>query len=206
MNLEALSHLNRKEVLEVMESHKDTDPGKFAIQFRDSELPAALIATQLELRRKAATKLPTWLNKKCLFTRRSLEQASSEATASVKTIGFGKHAIDLTGGLGVDAWLMSQTYEEVTYLDTDPVLCELAKINFNCLERPNVSILHSTAESFLENLSPEASFDLIYLDPDRRNTSGHRVAAFEDCQPNVLTLLPMMLQHLSPDGQIMIIV
>ena len=47
-------------------------------------------------------------------------------------------------------------------------------------------------------------YDLIYLDPARRDAHGGKVFRLEDCTPNVVTLLPTLLRHLTPDGQILL--
>ncbi len=204
MKLEELSSLDRKEVREVMEDYLGSDPAKFALKFRDSNLPTAALATQIDLLPKAAKKLPDWYNARCFFTRRGLEQASSQESLRVKNWGTGLRAIDLTGGLGVDVWHISKHFQRVDYVEPDPVLCQLARINFRQLGRENISIHASTAEVFIQSLPEEAAYDLIYLDPDRRNASGQRVAAFEDCQPNVLSLLPDLIRHLAPGGEVWI--
>lgn len=187
-----------------MEDHLGTDPAQFALKFHGSSLPVAALATQLELLSKASVKLPDWYEARCFFTRKGIEQASSQASLKVKDFGTGQRAIDLTGGTGVDLWHLSKSYHRVDYVEADPVLCHLAGINFRKLARKNISIHLSTAEKFIQSLHSEESYDLIYLDPDRRNASGQRVAAFEDCQPNVLALLPSLVQHLASGGQILI--
>ena len=70
---------------------------------------------------------------------------------------------------------------------------------------------NTTAEDFLTNdqrqgsvRTTNAPFSLIYLDPARRDSHGGKVFRLEDCTPNVVTLLPTVLQHLAPEGRLML--
>jgi hypothetical protein len=47
-------------------------------------------------------------------------------------------------------------------------------------------------------------YDLIFVDPARRDSHGGKVFRLEDCTPNMVTLLPSLLQHLTPNGRIML--
>ncbi len=204
MKPEELILLDRKEVQEIIENHLDSDPGKFALQFRQPGLPSALIATQLELLQKAKTKLPDWYAARCIFNKRAFEQSSSQTALQAKAFTPGSRAVDMTGGLGVDTWHLSQSFRQVDHVDPNQAVSQMAEINFRRLSRGNIKLHCMTAEAFLEGLGEEEVFDLIYLDPDRRNAAGRRVAAFEDCQPNVLALLPKLYRKLRPGGQILI--
>ena len=204
MNFKDVMALLSPEVGQMIENHLDHSPTGFALQHRGAALPVALIASQLELLQRAKAKLPSWYAARCLLTRRAFEQASSEAAQQGRPLAGGQKAVDLTGGLGVDAWHLSQAYDQVDYLEADATLCQLAEVNFRRLGARNIAIHHARAEEFSEILGQEAPYDLIFIDPDRRNTKGERVAAFADCQPNVLALLPDLLNCLTPKGEILI--
>ncbi|MEO0472724.1 MAG: RsmD family RNA methyltransferase, partial [Bacteroidota bacterium] len=88
------------------------------------------------------------------------------------------HALDLTCGLGVDSLYLSQNFESVTSIEANPVLADIATHNFGLLNRSNIQVIHDTAETFLQNrIGP--IFDLIYIDPSRRNAAGKRVHSLE---------------------------
>jgi len=103
---------------------------------------------------------------------------------------------DLTGGLGVDSWFFSRYFGEVLYCERNPELAEAAVSNFRQLEAGNIRcICHGSASDdatavLLEEFSP----DVIYLDPARRNSSGNKVFLLEDCEPDLCTMLPMLLE------------
>ena len=98
--------------------------------------------------------------------------------------------VDLTGGLGVDSWAFSQVAERVVYFERDAALCAAAQRNFARLGADNIEVRCETVTS--ETDLPEA--DLIYADPARRNAAGRKVFLLEDCTPDILTLLPLLLE------------
>jgi hypothetical protein len=98
--------------------------------------------------------------------------------------------LDLTGGLGVDSWAFAQVAERVVYFERDSELAAAAKRNFARLGVANIEVRSETVTP--ESELPEA--DLIYADPARRNAAGRKVFLLEDCTPDILTLLPMLLR------------
>ena len=98
--------------------------------------------------------------------------------------------LDLTGGLGVDSWAFGRVAERVVSYERDAVLAEAAKRNFARLGADNIEVRCETVTP--ETELPEA--DLIYADPARRDAAGRKVFLLEDCTPDILTLLPMMLE------------
>src|SRR5699024_6111716 len=161
-----------------------------------SNVSVQAIATQIASGRKAMKKLPTWFeNEMVLFPKKlNLEQTSSEKTAKHKaSLVSGKNLIDLTGGFGIDAFFFSKTMENVTYCETNAELVALAKHNFQQLgQQKNTHFHHGDGLGFLRN--SDAVFDWIYLDPARRSTAGNKVFRLEDCEPNILEHLPLLLK------------
>ena len=98
--------------------------------------------------------------------------------------------LDLTGGLGVDSWAFSQVADRVVYFERKEELAEAARRNFERLGAANIEVRCETVTP--ETELPEA--DLIYADPARRDAVGRKVFLLEDCTPDILTLLPMLLQ------------
>ena len=98
--------------------------------------------------------------------------------------------LDLTGGLGVDSWAFSQVAERVVYFERDAALAAAAERNFARLGADNIELRCETVTPDTD--LPEA--DLIYADPARRDAAGRKVFLLEDCTPDILTLLPLLLQ------------
>jgi hypothetical protein len=185
--------LTHDKVQQWVEANLDQDPSVLALQPIDNEIPAPLVLTQLKYLQKAQDKLPTYYNSRCLLPPRAFEQSSSEAAAALK-IYEGKHCLDLTMGLGVDSLHFSRHFEQVTALEANPVLSEISAYNFQKLRASNVNILSQTAESFLKGYEGPA-FDLIYVDPSRRDAQGKRLMDPEKWQPRLSEILPLMKQH-----------
>ena len=168
---------------------------------------------QVEGRQRTRDKLPTFAEIKDWWfpVRLSCEQCSSEATAGYKALIYPSicHTlIDLTAGYGVDTFFMAEGVQEAHYVERNAELCAIAEHNFS-LYCPKIQVHNTTAEEFLSSLPitnsqyPIAnnpypiSHTLIYLDPARRSQSGGKVFRIEDCEPNVIALLPTLRQHAS---------
>ena len=98
---------------------------------------------------------------------------------------------DLTGGMGVDVWAFAQVAEEVLYNEMQEELVRATELNFKELGIDNVWFGNRKVEvgkvkDVLEGFEP----DLIYLDPARRAEDGRKVFLIEECQPDVVGLLP----------------
>ena len=122
----------------------------------------------------------------------SLEQCSSTAAALYKA-GLAapvKTVLDLTGGLGVDSWAFSQVAEQVVYYERNAELAAAAERNFARLGAENIEV--RCEEVTPQTGLPEAG--LIFADPARRDTAGRKVFLLEDCTPDILTLLPLLLR------------
>ena len=98
--------------------------------------------------------------------------------------------LDLTGGLGVDSWAFAQVAERVVYFERDAELAAAAGRNFARLGATGIEVRCETVTPDTE--LPEA--DLIYADPARRDAAGRQVFLLEDCTPDILTLLPLLLR------------
>ena len=174
--------------------------------------------TTLEVRRKLRLKVPEWYAVPSLRYpfRLSGEQCSSAETASYKaavaSVAGGRIA-DLTGGLGVDSWAFSKVAAAVLYNEMKPELAAAAEHNFRELGVENVTVRNCRLEpgnvgEVLDGFEP----DIIFLDPARRSEDGRKVFRLEDCQPDVLQLLPelfsaapLILLKLSPMADITLV-
>ena len=103
----------------------------------------------------------------------------------------GGRCLDLTAGLGVDSWWFAKTFDDVTAVEPDELLVALAEHNFAKLGVENVSMRRTTAEEFVASYEGPP-FDLVFVDPDRRDESGKRVFALDEGSPNVVTLAPKL--------------
>src|SRR5690349_13979158 len=171
------------------------DPAKLALQARRYPgLPVPELVRQIQARQKARTKLPAWADNPDLIfpPALSVEQASSARTAAFKaSLVNGQRLVDLTGGFGVDASYFATQVPEVHYVERDPALVAVVRYNLAQLGITNVQCHAGDALQFLKS-TPD-TFDWIYLDPARRDTADRKIYRLQDCEPDVLRLLPLLL-------------
>ena len=168
---------------------------------------------QVEGRERTADKLPTFASIPDWWypVRLSCEQCSSELTARYKTSllsPFNFHLssfVDLTGGYGVDTYFLSEHFAHTDYVEQNAELCRIMEHNKGLWVTGDgfreIAVHNSTAEDFLKTAG---LYDLIFLDPARRDNHGGKVFRLEDCTPNVVELLPTLLQHLTSEGRLML--
>ena len=185
MTREEFDTLRLPEVQAALAAAAGRDPLAVAL---DARVPhARLVATQLKYRERARHKLPAFAAAGAIFPPRAFEQASGEACALLKRPQ-GETVLDLTCGLGVDAWALSRRFGRVTTLERDPVLAEVAAWNFRRLGCTNIEVVCASAEEYLQREG--LRFDWIYADPDRRDGAGRRRIRLGDCSPDMEALLP----------------
>ena len=144
------------------------------------------IANQIICKQKSEKKLPSWFNAKNIYypPKVSIEQTSSEVTASYKSgIVSGKSILDLTGGFGVDSYYFSKSFQKVIHCEITKNLSEVAAHNFKQLAILNIETISKNGLEYLKK-STEI-FDVIYIDPSRRNDVKEKVFLLKDCEPNI---------------------
>lgn len=156
---------------------------------------------QVDGRARTREKLPSFAQEDDWWypVRLSCEQCSSEATARYKVSllpASEYRLIDLTGGYGVDTYFMSEQACEGHYVEQDAELCRIVAHNF-ASRRARVAIHNTSAEAFLEcflkrETAGGEKTTVVYIDPARRDQHGGKVYRIEDCEPNVLRLLPTL--------------
>lgn len=173
------------------------DDNVYALAFQARHYPKVdiqIALTQIEGRQKVKDKLPLWYANHDIHYPQHLyiEQCSSELTAKYKaTLVEGKNLIDLTGGMGVDCFFMSQLFDQVTYIEQRPDLCELAEHNFQALGLSNVKVVCGNSVEYLQSM---ATVDTIFIDPARRDKNGGKVFAISDCEPDLLKIRNLLLK------------
>jgi hypothetical protein len=176
--------------------HADDDVRKLALQSgKSNQIDLKMALQQIAGRQTARRKLPTWAASDDIVypPHLNMEQCSSELTARYKAslAGTGNRYVDLTGGFGVDFYWMSQGFKERVYVEQNEQLCLLAEHNYGQLGL-QCSVCCCDTATYLTEMQPA---DVVYLDPARRNEYGGRTYGIEDCTPNVIELLPQLLQH-----------
>ena len=166
---------------------------------------------QVDGRERTADKLPAFAAIEDWWypVRLSCEQCSSEATARYKAqicqqsgLSADRSLLDLTGGYGVDTLFLSEAFDRTDYVEQNDELCRIAEHNFPLFDkRRSISVHNASAEDFLKTAG---KYDLLFLDPARRDHHGGKVFRLADCTPNVVELLPELCAHLTENGRIML--
>lgn len=163
---------------------------KFLGKVLDTDFPVKFAILQIEARRKARKKIPSFLENPnfafpdCL----AAEQATNEAVAKfhASLIPAGNTLLDLTAGLGIDDFTFASKGVKL-------ISCEINSDRFHALEH-NARVLGLDNCIIVKNVdsmdyveSCNRKFDMVFADPARRGAAGRRVHALSDCQPDILT-------------------
>lgn len=184
------------EVQEFINNHIDSDVT--ALLFKKSPFPQVSIqelVEQIEAKNKCKIKLPTWFNTENIYypNKLNIEQTSSEVTAKYKSeLINGNTLVDITGGLGVDAYYFSEKFKAVEHCDTNKELSHMAATNFNTLQASNITTHPIDGLDFLRETA--VHLDWIYADPSRRHDSKGKVFFLEDCLPSIPDHLGFLFQ------------
>ena len=155
--------------------HAADDVRKLALQgTKDAAVDLSMALQQIAGRQTALKKLPSWAAvERVLYPPHlNMEQCSSEQTARF------------------DFYWMSQGFKQRYYVERNAELCELVEHNFRTLEH-SCSVCCCDTATYLPTV-PHA--DVVFLDPARRNEHGGRTYDIKDCTPNILELLPLLME------------
>lgn len=194
--------------------HAQEDTKKLALKRNDNgliDMKQAL--TQIEGYQTAVKKLPLWAsNRRLVYPPRiSMEQCSSETTAQYKQL-LAKRLLgaqnrplrmaDMTGGFGIDFSYLAPLFESAIYMEQQEVLCQIARYNFPILGLSQAQVVQGDGVSLM---SEHAPYDLIFIDPARRDEMGKKTVALRECTPDlgliqdeIMSCSPCCIAKLSP--------
>lgn len=182
-----------EELKQFVKKHASDNVHDIALQAsRYPTIEMKLAVRQIQGRQIAKYKLPEWYqNEDILYPRHlSMEQCSSEYTAKFKaSLCTGKTLTDLTGGLGIDFYYMSQQFDDSIYVERNVELATLTKHNLSTLGLANFNVIINDAETHLMQMD---FTDWIYIDPARRSETGKKVFMLHDCSPDILKIEPIL--------------
>ena len=192
--------------------HLTADVHTLALSAHPNGVDMQYALTQISGWQTARLKVPLWAETDGIVYPKhlSLEQCTSQYIAQYKAsfieklLGKNLRMADITGGMGVDCFFISQSAAHTYYNEMSAELCDCARANFKALGRPEIEISCCTAEDFISRLKHD-SLDLIYLDPARRGDAGRKLVSISDCQPDavalqddLLSIAPNVMVKLSP--------
>ena len=181
---------------EFVREHRDDDVRLLALRgSKDPEVDLGFALQQIDGRRRAQEKLPSWAAVEGIVwpPHLSMEQCSSEQTARYKAevAGSGGVFVDLTAGFGVDAAFISQGFQKAVAVELQAELCAISSENFKLLGLHQIEVVNGNGVDYLHRMAPA---DLVFIDPARRDEHGGRTYGIADCTPNVLDFIDELLE------------
>ena len=208
---------------EFIREYRERDIRQLALQanrFPDVDMPYAL--DQIQGWQIARRKLPKWAACDGVIfpPHLSMEQCSSEPTAQYKLnlamewttlnselstqncrrqqfktqnskFKTSTRMTDLTGGFGVDFSFTSCAFAAATYVERNEQLCRIVEHNLPLLGLNNATVVCADAVEYLSTVEPQT---MLFLDPARRDEHGAKTVMLADCTPDVVQLLPKLLE------------
>lgn len=174
---------------------KPTGALALALKKPDIGFDVTVTFNLLSIYNKAAKKNPTWLS---LFhpawTEKSYQQGSSDECARYRTqlIGSKNSLLNLSGGIGIDDYFLSDLMPTITSVELDENVHNLAQFNLEQANCNGVERLWMSAEDYLQT-NDLSKFDAFYIDPDRR--SGSTSFLLETTSPNLSELQHHLLEY-----------
>lgn len=179
-----------------IDAHASDDPSKLRLKYGRERAGEIL---QIECRRKYASKLGQTLKDDPEFifpTALSGEQSTSDRLAAfhASLLGSSLRVVDLTAGLGIDAMAMARhvgAAGHVIAVERDEAVADALRHNARNLT--NLEVINSDCRTLLDVWAQEGmKFDCVFVDPARRDNAGGRVYALDQCEPDVVAMLPLL--------------
>lgn len=187
-----------KNFYEFIKKFRESDPRSLYLQTagKTFSFPVWFAVEQIECRRKTSRKLPVFLKEaEFLFpSTLSAEQATHQCVASYHSMlaGDAKRIADLTAGLGIDAFTLARGGAEVTAIELDTRRAKALRHNSSLHGMPDIRVIEGDCMEWLKTAG-SAKFDLLFVDPARRDSNNERVYFLSDCLPNIVDEFESML-------------
>jgi hypothetical protein len=187
----------QNKVQDFINNHLNSDLSKLIFKGSPfADLSIQELAEQIEAKKRAKDKLPTWFSTDDIYypNKLSIEQSSSEITAQYKAkLVSGNSLMDLTGGMGIDTYYFSKHVDHLIHCEINEQLSELVKHNFKLLKADNIKPFPTNGITYLQN--QQEHYDWIFVDPSRRNDTKGKVFLLEDCLPDIPKYLDLMFDR-----------
>ena len=183
----------------------NSDPIKLRLKYagKHDDFPYDFAVIQIESRKKYREKLKKFISEPGVLFPDSLagEQASHEAIAKfhASLIEKSSFLLDMTGGLGIDSLEFSNVCDKVITIEKDKNKAETLTHNLKIKKIANIEVINGDSIDYLRD--SQLMFDVIFIDPARRDASLRRVYAITDCEPDVGKFLNDILEK---TGKLMI--
>lgn len=186
---------------QLIQEHQSANVHDLALRLRDSDdVRAKFVLQQIQGLQIMRRKMPLWADNPDIEypEHLPLEQCSSAFTAGYKSevaqrlLADFELFTDLTGGFGVDFFSLSEKFQKAVYNERNADLCHIVSQNFEALHRTNAVFQNADGVDFIKNSADH--FNLIFIDPARRNADGRKTVLISDCEPDILGFQDIMIQ------------
>lgn len=202
--IESPEQFNR--VMEYVAANADADVNTLYLKSaKETEANRRLLRhaiDQILARKKYLRKFSIFLSEKAFIfpSILSAEQATHQAVARyhASIFGHGKHILDMTAGLGIDA-LTAARSNSVVACELDPAKAAALRHNATALSfnsadaEGSLTVENGDSMQYLENSVD--NYDIIFADPARRSEGNARVFNPADCMPDVVTANSLLLDR-----------
>lgn len=155
---------------------------------------------QLEARRKFGKKTKG-IDKLIYPSMIAGEQASNSEVASfhASLLKEEKSLLDMTAGLGIDFIMMAkrinESGEKCVAIELDAAKAECLSLNLDINNLDKAEVITGDSIEILKKFEKEGmKFDIIFVDPARRDTKGGRLFNPSECSPNVPAYQDLLLK------------
>lgn len=191
-----MTQYNNPSFFKFIHDNKNVDSKSLLLKHHGKMMgfPLEFAVVQIESRKKTESKLPYFLSfDKFIFPDKiSAEQSSDQRVAKyhASLVGRGQHILDMTSGLGIDAMSMAMADNYVTACELDKNKHDALIHNSSIIELSGFTPVNCNSVEFIRNSSE--SFDIIFIDPARRDINNKRTYSFNDCIPDVTSCISDM--------------
>ncbi len=186
---------------QIIQQNKNCDVNDLALKLSSNpNIDSKKVLRQISGMKIMEKKMPLFAdNQDILYPNHlPLEQCSSFFTANYKkeilhkVVSDFSSMLDLTGGFGIDFFLLSEGFEKAFYVEKKSELFEIVKHNFMVLGRENTFFYNCDSIEFLQSKSEK--FNFLFIDPARRDVNGQKTVKIEDCEPNIIDIQEVLIE------------
>lgn len=180
------------DIARFIRDHAGDDVRALALTKMPADWPRAAILDQIRARQKAQDKIPDWLEQDGVILPSAdlMEQCSSTATARFKaSLVSGDVFCDLTAGAGIDTAALATQFKSGIAVEIDAHNASCLAHNLPRMGASHVQVRQDSAENFIAGTPP---VDLVFIDPQRRDSGKRGLFKLEETSPNIINLLPTL--------------
>ncbi len=187
-----------KKFYNYIKNNLTADPATLYLQSatKQFDFPVSFAIEQIECRRKTTKKLSRYLEHiEFIFpTFLAAEQATHQCVAAyhARLVGQNQKVIDITAGLGIDAFSFANGGNNVTAIelaeDRYLALCHNSKV----VASSDINIIHADSLAWIRENQKACHFDYLFVDPARRDDLKRRTYSFADSLPDIVTNFPLI--------------